>query len=395
MQNNSFTNQLESYFSIITTKVNFVNQVKKEYSKILASDFNSLDFLYFGENKVSEILCFLLNPNSSHGQGDVFLKLFIDEFNINFSYDDIKDVFAQVEKSTHYNRRIDIFIRNTKTDNIIAIENKIYNNTKDQTNQINDYLDYLNNITKNNDFTFFYLSPRDKKISNDSFDENNAKELILNNKFRLINYEIDIIPLVHKFAIFSENDRVRAFILAFEKKLKSLYMGNNNINEASVLQNFIKESHNNLDISFKIFNSINSLKAILLKELEQQFVEIGEELNIIYDSKPDRFILPKLGDNKIGVSFDENGVFWGIVRLTDDHIYRRYSQIENLFVENYQHSYWWSIYAWQFRNIENNSEFWQSIIDKSFKEKLKTFIKTIQENDFEMINTSENNDLAK
>ena len=89
----------------------------------------------------------------------------------------------------------------------------------------------MNNITKNNDFTFFYLSPRDKKISNDSFDENNAKELILNNKFRLINYEIDIIPLVHKFAIFSENDRVRAFILDFEKKLKSLYMGNNNINE--------------------------------------------------------------------------------------------------------------------------------------------------------------------
>ena len=65
MQNNSFTNQLESYFSIITTKVNFVNQVKKEYSKILASDFNSLDFLYFGESKVSEILCFLLNPNSA------------------------------------------------------------------------------------------------------------------------------------------------------------------------------------------------------------------------------------------------------------------------------------------------------------------------------------------
>ena len=105
--------------------------------------------------------------------------------------------------------------------------------------------------------------------------------------------------------------------------------------------------------------------------------------------------MPKLGDNKIGVSFEDNGVFWGIVRLTDDHIYRRYSQIENLFVENYQHSYWWSIYAWQFRNIENNSEFWQSIIDKSFKEKLKTFIKRIQENDFEMINTSENNDLAK
>ena len=61
MQNNSFTNQLESYFSIITTKVNFVNQVKKEYSKILASDFNSLDFLYFGE------ICWLKTKNvASH-----------------------------------------------------------------------------------------------------------------------------------------------------------------------------------------------------------------------------------------------------------------------------------------------------------------------------------------
>lgn len=82
----SIENKLNSFFSLLKTKVEFVDKVKRNYSRTLASDFNSLDFWKVGENKVSEILTFFLNPNASHGQGDVFLKLFIDKFHIKFHY---------------------------------------------------------------------------------------------------------------------------------------------------------------------------------------------------------------------------------------------------------------------------------------------------------------------
>lgn len=387
MQNNILENQLSNYFSIFKAKIDFVNQVKKEYSKTLASDFNSLDFTYFGENKVSEILCFLLNPNEKHGQGDTFLKLFIEKFNLNFSYKDKSDINAVVEKRTHNNRRIDIFISNSSNGNVIAIENKIYNNTKDQYNQLNDYLNYLQSISLKNNFTFFYLAPQDKVISAESLDFEKTKKFIENGNFKKISYEKDIISLVHNFANSSENERVRSFILDYERKLKTLYMGNSDINETEVVKKTIIENKDNLELSFKIFNNIKNVKADLLNELTNQMIEIGHELNIEFDSKQDRFILPKLGDNKIGVSFEGGGVFWGIVRKTDDKIHRKYQQIENLFLSNYNNSYWWSLYIWQFQNIEVQPDFWISIINKSFKANLKSFIQTLQDNNFEMVNS--------
>lgn len=149
----------KNYYSILHTKVQFVKNVKSEFSKSLASDFNSLDFWNINENKVSEILTFFLNPTNSHGQDDLYLNIFIKKFETSFSFENLSDVDAIVEKRTDSNRRIDIFIANKKTGDIIAIENKIYEKTKDQFKQIDDYLDFLNKYSKNQNFTLFYLAP--------------------------------------------------------------------------------------------------------------------------------------------------------------------------------------------------------------------------------------------
>lgn len=192
-------NKLKTFYSILCTKVDFVNEVKKEYNRTLASDFNSLDFWYVGENKVSEILSFLLNPNASHGQEDVFLKLFLEKFDINFFYSNISEVSVEVEKRTMNNRRIDIFLSSKNSGDIIGIENKIYLNTKDQFDQINDYIDYLSKLTTDNQFTFIYLSPKDKIVSGQSYDEKKIINLGLEKNILFINYEEHIIYALELF----------------------------------------------------------------------------------------------------------------------------------------------------------------------------------------------------
>jgi len=66
-----------AYFSGLSATIKSVKEVQKLYNHQLAFNFNSLNFLRPGENKYSEILAFFLNPKEVHGQGNIFLKLFL------------------------------------------------------------------------------------------------------------------------------------------------------------------------------------------------------------------------------------------------------------------------------------------------------------------------------
>lgn len=373
-----------NFYSILNTKISFVNDVKIQFSKTLASDFNAFNFWTVNENKVSEILSFFLNPLQSHGQNDLFLRLFLSRFNIDFDQLINSDIEVVTEKRTHNNRRIDIFISIDNGINIIGIENKIYEWTKDQAGQINDYLEYLKMYSKEKKFTLFYLAPKKKVISNNSFDIDFFRETYSENCLRFITYEDDIIPLVHEFAINSENDRVRSFLLDFERKLKNMYMGNSDINEKDIVKKFVTESKENLETSFKIFNNLTAIKNDLRERFYEQMIEISHELNVQIDENRNRFIVPKLGSLKIGISFEDGGLLYGIVREDYDSIKTTYPNIEMLFNENFQVSYWWSMWRWLFKDIEYSPDFWQSIIDGSVKNEIKVFVKKIVETDIQL-----------
>ncbi len=118
-------------------------------------------------NTHSAFLAELLNPNGSHKQGSVFLQLFLQVINKDFSEvqkinKELIKIFAEENTtvSTEYHvgkiswehiegGRIDIFMKNGK--NTLSIENKIY--APDQKAQVQRYCNY--NPEKN---TVFYLT---------------------------------------------------------------------------------------------------------------------------------------------------------------------------------------------------------------------------------------------
>ena len=85
---------------------------KNNYSKLLAPEFNALYFLDLNENKISEILAFFLNPHGKHGHGELFLSVFLDHFNINWTLFNSKDVNVYLEYPTDTKKRIDILVLN-------------------------------------------------------------------------------------------------------------------------------------------------------------------------------------------------------------------------------------------------------------------------------------------
>ncbi len=114
-------------------------------AKLTGENFNIFQILRVGNSEVrthSAFLGELLNCKGTHGQNNLFLKLFVEHFKIeNFDYttSEISLEHYAGAKTIDEGGRIDIFICD-KDKNCIIIENKIY--AGDQENQMLRYYNY-------------------------------------------------------------------------------------------------------------------------------------------------------------------------------------------------------------------------------------------------------------
>ncbi|MGP2361291.1 PDDEXK-like family protein [Acinetobacter junii] len=124
------------------------NKTKGEY-------FNLIKIMGMATSEVhthTPIIADLLNPKGSHGQGDIFLKIFVERFSPNF---DINTKVVVEREKREGKDQFDILIRNDHQ--IMIIENKIY--ASDQSRQLNRYYSYC--IAKNKQPILIYLSLSD------------------------------------------------------------------------------------------------------------------------------------------------------------------------------------------------------------------------------------------
>ena len=107
-------------------------KVRKEESRKRGERFNLFELLGVAHYEVthSKIIACFLNPKASHGQGDLFLKLFL---NIIDDKTDLNTTKAEVftEYDVKDNGRMDIFIKDSFGNGII-IENKVYARDRDE-----------------------------------------------------------------------------------------------------------------------------------------------------------------------------------------------------------------------------------------------------------------------
>lgn len=134
--------KLKTFFDELKYKNKLYEIFKKEADKKLSSDFNIFDFIKTDELGLSKLIAMMLDSNGEHGQGDLFLKLFINRYG-NKKFKTLLNINITVYKeySTLKNKRIDILLKNK--DFAIIIENKP--NGVDQKDQITDYIEHMTN----------------------------------------------------------------------------------------------------------------------------------------------------------------------------------------------------------------------------------------------------------
>jgi hypothetical protein len=371
---------LENYYEILRTKFLLTQELRKHYGKVLSPEFNSFDFWWLDENKVSDILAFFLNPEETHAQGNIFLKIFLLSVGIEMDCDKFL-VEVKREHSTNENRRIDIVVSFNKGEFIVGIENKIYGTTVDQYRQIEHYCEFLKSKSNNN-FCLLYLAPNNKIISEDSLSKTQRELLEKDNQFKKISYEEHIIKCVHSFSINCESERVRAFLSDFEKTIKQMYIGEKYMDEHSIMIDFARVNQQNLETTLKIGTIIGEIKTMLKDKFYSQCEEIAKELNCLIDR--DYYDSPTLypmtwKDNGICFIFSGGNLIYGIRRKTWDEKKTRRQDIETYIGGSWNVTNWFLCEYPLYRNVETSPEVWLKIENGEIKPIVHEFVKKLTE----------------
>ncbi len=301
--------EIEKVLNLVKTQIETHSKFKEEYNRQLALDFNIFQFFKVGENKVSEVLAYFLDVNQNHGQGNVFLKEFVNTFykeNVDISqYQNI------CEKTITENRRIDIYIQ--LKDITIAVENKLW--ADDLENQLLDYSNFLEKDSNGN-YILLYLTPYGNDPSEKSISKEKKEELINENKLKIVSYCEDILSIINKWLIVCEADNVVYFLREFKKYLETTFLGKNTLNMSNELRAIIKENHNSVKQLVNEYNrmrreNISKLNSIG-KKLENKNPKMKYDLRLeksnLFNYEGERFYKFSVskGKNKIWVQLFTN-----------------------------------------------------------------------------------------
>lgn len=160
--------ELTNFFAGLGPMVNIAKRAQAELDRTAATKFSVFEYFKVPEETLSDIFADLLDPDGTHGQGDRFLRLFLDKIpslrgdpsrklGCDFSPSDRRDCKIRREYSTEERRRIDIVLK-MPHGRRIGIENKP--SSGDLKNQIADYLKELKRRDK--EARVLYLSGNGK-----------------------------------------------------------------------------------------------------------------------------------------------------------------------------------------------------------------------------------------
>lgn len=250
-------------------------------------DFNIFEVMGMESDEVfthSAILACLLDPNGSHGCGDVFLKLFLSSLLIfsdwNFS---TKNAKTQVEysigpilKSREEGGRIDILLESDQKG--IIIENKIY--ACDQDKQLIRYHNYAEQKYGHENYKLLYLTLQGNEPSDGSIKGENIilKNDIEQQDFFCVSYAVDIIQWLEQCmekAVYKPilRETIAQYIYTL-KKITNLQMDTNTKQELTKL---CLQSENIDALLWIRNNSDNIINEFMQKIFHPQLNKIAEE----------------------------------------------------------------------------------------------------------------------
>lgn len=268
------------FFSSLIATQKSIDAVRQSYNPELAFEFNALSFFNLNENKNSEILAYFLNPHAGHGQGKLFLELFLKSLNQVkvLKLLQSKDAKVRVEEYTSEYRKIDVYIEIGDCDFCIGIENKIYETTQDQDKQLEHYSDELNRWSDGK-YTLYYLAPKEKEVGEHSLQKEKREVLEALGNFKAINYSDDIIPLIREWHIHCRAQRVKSFLQDLEQYFKNQYTGEKFMSTVdSLIEQSVKGE--NAEVTLTLLQNTERIYNKMLEKLNVELRDYAKYNNI-------------------------------------------------------------------------------------------------------------------
>ena len=183
--------RIAGFFAELNPKLEAARTLERELNRHLAHQFNVFEYLKTDELGLSRVIADLLNPAASHGQGPLFLDIFLKQVKATSEWPDLDTSRATVvvEKGIQVQERkrfIDIYVAipNSAGDYCLAIENKPY--AGDQENQVKDYLEHLEKYEGRS--LLIYLSPTGEGPSEASVPRQDFTDKELRGRFAIMPY---------------------------------------------------------------------------------------------------------------------------------------------------------------------------------------------------------------
>jgi len=340
--------QLEAFFSGLKATIDETKKVREQYNPLLAFDFNSLEFYSPKETKITEILKFFLDPNNTkHGQGNLFLKIFIEELYKDKTLELEKENllnFNKIEVNTNYrtneDRLIDIGIVFGDKDFAIGIESKFWG-AEEQTEQLYAYNKYLN--TTFDDKYLLLFVPRFQGDEPTSLPSFNDKK-----RFRIINFEIEILNIVNEWRIRCQAERVRSFLIDFGNYINTTILGKLPTDMEKNIVEFIESNPNYINVAFDVEASIEEIKKRLVFKFKELIIQTANKLGLV-KIKDDGF-----GEKDCGLFF--NKAHWDSLTIWIGFETRGYENFK-FWVGNVNNEKSQDIFEYLKEVLSNNKEF--------------------------------------
>lgn len=203
--------QLSAFTGNLQYRLKLLAQTRRHTDRLLATHFNVFDYIEPNENRLSDVISDLLNPDGAHGQNDVFLREFLAIMCPSpIPRWQFKSVHRESTTSLIENnlRRIDVLADLSSFG--VAIENKPWAGERDD--QIHDYVTYLDRRFAGN-YVIVYLTLDGSKPT--SIDSETAENLLQRKQLVLASYGSRFREWLERCYRSCDADKVRWFLLDF------------------------------------------------------------------------------------------------------------------------------------------------------------------------------------
>lgn len=221
--------QIRSFFDVLSHKLALQRQALQRLDRFLSTQFNVFHYIRPGELMLSRILADLLSPGGSHGQGDLFLRAFVQRLPVRPA-GDYESVRVLTEERTisiaNFVRRHDLLL--DFGDYGISIENKP--SAAEQHNQVADYLLDLEARFGPNHCLVYLTALGREPTSIDAFTK--ARSL-KSKRLVLMSYSADLRGWINECIRLCESDKFRWFLREFLEYVVEAYPSSPSLETAS------------------------------------------------------------------------------------------------------------------------------------------------------------------